>query len=97
MNSRVDGHTCPSTLDCRFSAGRRRFPPASMHPGLDARIPTGTRLRRCRPLQPVRSFDSGRFAPSAQDDKARTPRRTPASRRALSRLQSHLQHVHLVA
>ena len=38
-------------------------------------------LRRCKPLRPVRSFDSGGFAACAQDDKAGTRPAGPAPAR----------------
>ena len=82
MNSRVDGHTCPSTLDCRFSAGRapqararaegaQAPSPVGARRPVDARLPARKRCRHCGRPQPARSFDSARLlARYAQDDKA---------------------------
>ena len=53
------------------AAARRPRPPARGHPQAGAR-PTRKRRRRCRRSRPVRSFDSGGCAASAQDDRVFT-------------------------
>ena len=51
----------------RRRRGARR-PPGMPQPGSEC-LPTRKRLLRRRRSRPERSFDSGRFSPSAQDDK----------------------------
>ena len=49
-----------------------------------ARTPTEEDPPRRKPLPPAGSFDCGRFAPSAQDDKARTMPRQFAEAKAFA-------------